>query len=579
MKTGFRLIIFLFAIFASTHSIGQYEWKWGRSVEGRVQAGMSEAWAIASDRFGHIYASGTTPRDTSIFGVDTFINDIHFFYTFLVKYDMAGNVLWAKKYNTGLEGITGMVADSSGNLYVVGSFNTCSMIIGTDTLRKPGCTGVHSDAINNFIAKFDSMGNPIWSKQLINGYYNPAIALDRSNNIYMTGSYGGVSATIDTFVLVNRDILGRSYDAYVVKMDNDGHVLWVKTAGGRDFSHVGAAGHDMSNSIATDAGGNVYITGEFSSDYFAIDSFSIYNSYYRDYYNKIFIAKMDATGRCLWVKSPTTVLTPLTMYFTGGETSTYIRVDNFGHFYITGGFGGLRIKFDSIVLENTHEDADDVFLAKYDSSGNVIWAKRFGSDYQEVGYSILIDSLSQQVWSSGFVGSDSVVFGSFTARGGTDVAYVMKCDTSGDVQYLTTLPGGGEDWQQLATDGYGNIYMCGDFEDSSLVVNRDTLYGDAENYFIAKLGRSAMLPELAAKHNAVAIELKLYPNPAKETITIKYDHSAAGALTITNMAGQIVHTQAFTGLSTISTAHYVPGIYMCRVVVDGRAMVSRFSVY
>ncbi len=577
MKAALRSISFLIAIFVSTHSIGQYTWKWGRGMMPQPHR-VTEAWAIASDRFGHIYGAGLTESDTVIFGIDTFLNDTHFL-CFLVKYDTLGNVIWAKRHNTAVEGITSMTTDNVGNLYIAGSFNSCTYILGSDTLINPGCTGLYSDAVSNFVAKLDSSGNPIWAKQLVSGNWYPSIALDKSGNVILTGQYGGRSTSFGGFPMVNRDTSGRSIDLYLAKLDNSGNVLWLKTAGGPDRSRTGAMGNDYSNAVATDTFGNIFITGQFNSHVFYIDTMTINNPYYSLYASKIFTAKYSASGALLWVRCPTMLFSP-GVTSSGGGSSMSLATDYWGNCYITGGFASEKLRFDSIYLNNYNEDRSDIFLTKYDPNGAVIWANQYGAFLDDVGDYIMIDSLSQNVWLSGGVISDSVSFDTFSVRGSPDVRYYAKLDSAGHINFCTSTTGGGDDWACLAGDGRGNIYVCGDFEGPQMIVGSDTLRGGDESFFMAKLGLPSALIELNKNEikGLANSSLIIYPNPAKETITIKYDHSAAGALTITNMAGQIVHTQAFTGLSTISTAHYVPGIYMCRVVVEGQVMVSRFRV-
>jgi len=68
------------------------------------------------------------------------------------------------------------------------------------------------------------------------------------------------------------------------------------------------------------------------------------------------------------------------------DNATKSTTDNYGNIYITGYFSSASISFGSITLDNTNSGSSDIFVAKYDPTGNVIWAKRFGGnsfDYSE----------------------------------------------------------------------------------------------------------------------------------------------------------------------------------------------------
>src|SRR6185503_10166366 len=54
-----------------------------------------------------------------------------------------------------------------------------------------------------------------------------------------------------------------------------------------------------------------------------------------------------------------------------------ITVDGNGNSYVAGYFYSTTITLDTITLINFNNGID-IFIAKYDTSGNVMWAKSFG---------------------------------------------------------------------------------------------------------------------------------------------------------------------------------------------------------
>ena len=84
-----------------------------------------------------------------------------------------------------------------------------------------------------------------------------SIAIDRTGDIYTTGSF---NRTVDfdpgpgTFNLTTIDVNG---DMFVSKIDNNGNFIWAKQMGGGAGSYAGG------NAIALDYYGNIYTTGGF----------------------------------------------------------------------------------------------------------------------------------------------------------------------------------------------------------------------------------------------------------------------------------------------------------------------------
>ena len=119
--------------------------------------------------------------------------------------------------------------------------------------------------------------------------------------------------------------------------------------------------YDDSYGVKTDTKGNVLITGYFSGPSIIFGNDTFYNNN-TDTTSDIFIAKYNSNGNLLWAKTA------------GGKSvdwSAGIATDSFGDVYISGTFDSDTLSFDSIKLYGGGD-----FIAKYDSSGNVLWAKR-----------------------------------------------------------------------------------------------------------------------------------------------------------------------------------------------------------
>ena len=128
---------------------------------------------------------------------------------------------------------------------------------------------------------------------------------------------------------------------------------WAKSAGG-------ASGSTNGQSISTDASGNVFVTGDFNVASITFGTTTLTRAGGAD----IFVVKYDASGNVLWAKSA------------GGTSSDYadgISTDASGNVLVTGSFASASITFGTTTLTNTLSNFPDIFVVKYDASGNVLW--------------------------------------------------------------------------------------------------------------------------------------------------------------------------------------------------------------
>ena len=286
----------------------------------------------ATDSDGNVYISGFTPDELGnialYFGSD---ND-----AFVTKYDSSGNQIWTQFLaSPEHDSSTGLATDSNDNIYIVGY-----------TRGNLGSPPAGNDDV--FVAKYDSDGNLAWTQQLGTSgrEYAYGIITDNSSNVYISGfTYGALADS-------NGNI-----DAFVAKYDSSGNLLWIE--------QLGTSSRDYSFDIATDSTGNLYITGSTNG------SLGGSNAGQGD----AFVTKLDSNGGLVWTQQLGT---------SSNDRFSAIELDSSGNLYIVGETYGS--------LDGTNAGDRDALVAKYDSSGNLVWIEQLGTSESDYAYDISLDS-------------------------------------------------------------------------------------------------------------------------------------------------------------------------------------------
>lgn len=155
-----------------------------------------------------------------------------------------------------------------------------------------------------------------------------------------------------------------------------------------------------------------------------------------------------------------------------------IAVDTLGNSYVTGSFEGSVTFGEAELNETTLSSAggSDIFVAKYDSNGILVWAKRAGGADFDVGAGVAVDTLGDSYVTGGFGGSATFGVGEtneitlVTTAGIRDI-FVAKYDSNGLLVWAKKAGGtrNEEGGGGIAVDTSGNSYVTGSFEGSSLL--------------------------------------------------------------------------------------------------------------
>jgi len=242
------------------------------------------------------------------------------------------------------------------------------------------------------------------------------------------------------------------------------------SAGWQMAKSAGGTKWDLARSIALDAAGNQYITGEFytTAAFGATNLISVGGS-------DIFITKLDAAGNFVWAKQ-------------AGSTSTdvgwAIAVDATGNQYVTGYFSGTAY-FGGIELSTGANYNDNIFIAKLSPDGNFLWAKQAGGLSSDYGYGITVDASGNCYLTGQAVAPAN--FGAITLNGSNNI-FVTKMDTDGNFLWAKQCGNvNGGRGHKIKVDPSGNIYLTGEFQSTGTFGDINLTSAGSADAFVAKM--------------------------------------------------------------------------------------------
>lgn len=235
-----------------------------------------------------------------------------------------------------------------------------------------------------------------------------------------------------------------------------GVYLWTTTI----LPAEGFSGYVSIHDMTIDANGNTYLTGWYigSVAFGSTVLTSLINTNLITQKSDLFVSKLDPNGNFLWAKSLGTNV--------GTDRGYAIAVDGAGNVYITGNFCN---KICSGPPQSSPPEIEDIYVAKLNNSGHLIWQKRFAPskvicENGGVGHDITVDATGNIYATGWFQGTFK--FGNTTAltltsQGWGDV-FTIKLNNTGTALWARAGKGAGSDrGLSLYVDTGGNINVGG----------------------------------------------------------------------------------------------------------------------
>ncbi len=470
-----------------------------------------EGTAITLDSAGNVYVAGTFAA-TSDFGATSLISagGADFFVT-----KLSNNGVFLSSWRGGGASndiVKGIAVDGMGNVIVAGEFQSQTMI-GANIFNATGGAG----DIDIFVAHYNDVGVLNWALQFggsAGSDRSGGVAVDSGGSIYLFGTFFGAV----NFYAATLTSAGGS-DVFVLRLDGV-DVTWAKQAGGTGNETAGAI-HFASNGL-------LYTTGAFQGTV-PLGAGSLVAAGASDVFGAVF----DNTGKLIHATSGGGTSSDLGLdiaadsdgraviagTFTGSasfggtnlssggfeeafvwryafplptngifshggtdhDTLAGMVIDAGGNHYVAGYFAGT-IAFGSVTL--TSAGGTDIFVAKLDSVGNVLWAIRFGGVSDDRANGIARD-LHGSLYITGHVGG-ATTFGATTLTG--PGGFVAKLDGMGTTLWARQIGNSvSNESFAIAVSALDHLFVTGNFASTATLGATTLVSAGATDMFIARL--------------------------------------------------------------------------------------------
>lgn len=331
---------------------------------------------------------------------------------------------------------------SDGDVYVLGAFSG-NIKFGDSTYLSTGNQSM-------YIAKYDRNGVLKWSyaiggSDVVSG---TTIAVDLNGNVYVGGEY------TKSIIVLDSEIISRGLkDMFILKFSKEGQLSWIRTYGTKYNDYV--------NKIAIDSKDNMIVGGSFSDTSIQFENFSLFSTTIAGG-GQFFLLKYNISGSLQWAKKAIS------------NSSNFLldlSIDYKDNVYIVGLFD-LATYFDGIQISSISSGpvSADNFIAKYDSSGNAIWAKAIGGYRPSGGTSIgdvygefiTVDTAGNPIIGGNYIDC-SVIFDKtdYSSKLSGGDMWMAKYSNSGNFIWSKNMGGG--HLYDMETDHAGGIYLAGEY--------------------------------------------------------------------------------------------------------------------
>lgn len=500
MKKIFSILLF-FNFFITSAQQGIV---WQKTMGGSLQENFN---SCVYDNFNGFLIGGSS--SSSISGdkndVNRGVNDV-----WIIKFNSNGTIEWQKTIGgNNADGLYKIINDSDGG-FILGC-SSSSNISGEKTEDSRGQN-------DYWLIKIDSQGNIIWQKTI----GGEGIDVLRSITNTLDGGLL-IGGTSDSIISGEKTENPRGdffeFDYWVLKLDSDNTIEWQRTIGG-DLS-------DRLYTVRTTTDGGYILGGESLSNISAEKTEDCRGDF------DFWVVKLDIQGDIEWQKT-----------LGGNGLEVYgDLIQTLDGGFLVGGYSYSGISGDK--TEENHSDFADYWIIKLNNIGEIEWQKVIGgfeSDY--------LETITQKSDGTIVLGgsSQSNISGDKTenSRGSSDF-WLVLIDENGEILGQKTIGG-------LAADGVKDVvftpngnYFVGGNSLSDISGEKTETNRGGSDYWIMLLE-----PDVLSIEDQLFSNLKIFPNPTIQFVTISFQKPFNGKIIQTDVSGKQIQIQPIKDKESLS---------------------------
>ncbi len=322
---------------------------------------------------------------------------------------------WAENGSNG--NVFQSVTDSSGNTIILGRFSSNSISFGSETAA--GTEG--AEVVSLFLVKYNSAGQIIWLRSIMG-----TSEFSELQPVKLAVNDKGEIAVLGNSLYTDEIKLGPVFigfqhsnrNAFVLKLNKVGRVLWGKPLISYGSGFTGATGRDLTLTSS----GDVVFTGSFIGDSAGMGSHSIPGDSVN---SSLFLSKINTSGVVDWLEACAFE----TNNEQGNIEGNKVAVDEDNTIYLAGNYSGARIfSFNQDTL--LQGPGTNIFIVKYSSEGQVLLTRSFIGDMNDSPENLIISS-DGMIFCGGMFNSRGLDFDDFKIASSGDTlydAYIAKFD-------------------------------------------------------------------------------------------------------------------------------------------------------
>jgi hypothetical protein len=372
--------------------------------------------------------------------------------------------------------IKSVCVDTNKNSYLLGNTYSTTLPVTPGLIND-----THSGNYDAFLAKLDSCGSLVWCTYFGSTNFDSGekITLMHDGNLVFCGYTNSLNTPTTTgcFQVSNNG----SYDCFLTKITPNGTIIW--------STYFGKSGGDFAYDVKTDALDNIIIGGTTTSAglYTTAGSFQPNHKGNTD----AFIARFSKDGALKWC----------TYY--GGNNSEDIHdlyVDEDYNIIGAGGSFSTNLNMSPGSFQALNEGGADAYLIKLDSNCTRVFSTYFGGSGTDDAWGLSCDD-SGNIYLAGHTNSadfDTTALSYQTFNNGYNDWYLSKWSPTGTLMASTLFGGAGNDFLvRMVSQSQAGLFLLGKTESTTLpVIGSNNQQNNHGNYdaFLAKFDMNTLRP-------------------------------------------------------------------------------------